>query len=133
MIVVDVNIVIYLVLRGEFTAWAELVAEKDDDWRAPRLVNSEMLNVLSGYIRRGTINLDAAMHAFREGDTAIRGFVAVDAWRVLELVRSSACTSYDCEYVAAAEALQVPLITNDRKIVNNFPALAMTMNDFLAS
>jgi len=131
MIVVDVNILAYFVLRGENAALASSVAEKDSDWRAPRLWRSEMLNILSGYIRRGTLSVGTAMHAFQEADLAVKAQVPVDEWRVLELVNLSACSSYDCEYVAVAEALQVPLITNDKQIWRSFPRAAISMQDFL--
>jgi len=43
---------------------------------------------------------------------------------VLDLVASSTCTAYDCEFVALARELAVPLVTTDKQILRDFPAIA---------
>ena len=53
--------------------------------------------------------------------------------RILDLISASNCTAYDCEYVAVAEALRVPLVTNDKQIIRNFPNIATSMHDFVSS
>ncbi|MBP9663123.1 MAG: type II toxin-antitoxin system VapC family toxin [Pyrinomonadaceae bacterium] len=133
MIVVDVNILMYLVLRGEHTELAAAVAERDPDWSAPRLWRSEMQNALTGYIRKELLTVHTAMYAFNEADAAVRSQIQVDELRVFELVASSDCTSYDCEYIAAAEASSVALVTNDRKLIRTFPKIAVSMRDFLVT
>lgn len=133
MIVVDVNILMYFVLRGEHTALAAAIADKDADWLAPLLWRSEMLNALTGYIRKEMLTIRTAIHAFQEADAAVRSQIRVDELRVFELVASSDCSSYDCEYIAAAEASMVPLVTNDRKLLRAFPIIAISMQDFVAS
>ena len=52
--------------------------------------------------------------------------------RVLELSGVSGCTAYDCEFVYLAEALGVPLVTEDQKVLFAFPGQAIAMADFLA-
>jgi predicted nucleic acid-binding protein len=39
-------------------------------------------------------------------------------------VARSKCSAYDCEFVALAQGLKVPLITTDRKLVREFPRTA---------
>ena len=43
---------------------------------------------------------------------------------VLRLSKQSGCSGYDCEFVATAEFLGVPLVTADAKVVKAFPQLA---------
>ena len=59
----------------------------------------------------------------------VRDAVPVDSETVLELVSASRCTAYDCEFVALALDLEVPLITADRKVLDAFPRIAMPLSD----
>ena len=45
----------------------------------------------------------------------------VDSGAVLELVRESDCSAYDCEFVALAIRLDAKLVTVDRKLLKAFP------------
>ncbi len=49
---------------------------------------------------------------------------------VLQLVRNSACSAYDCEFVALARDLGVPLVTADRQILREFPKIAISLGEF---
>ncbi len=59
--------------------------------------------------------------------------VASESVFALALARASHCSAYDCEFVALAEALSVPLVTEDKLIMKAFPTRAFTMKDFLKS
>jgi len=47
---------------------------------------------------------------------------------VLQLVSTSTCSAYDCEFVAAAQQLGVPLITEDRAILVAFPVVTQSLH-----
>jgi predicted nucleic acid-binding protein len=49
----------------------------------------------------------------------------------LELVNSSHCSAYDCEFVALAQDLKTRLVTLDKKILNNFPEVAVSIDEFV--
>ncbi|MBV9240542.1 MAG: type II toxin-antitoxin system VapC family toxin [Acidobacteria bacterium] len=132
MIAVDVNVLLYLVLRGDHTQMATDALRKDPDWRAPRLWRSEMLNGLTGYIRRGDLDVPRGLAAFDKARRTVRGEPMIRPGRILDLVSTSSCSAYDCEYVAAAEFLGCKLVTNDRKIIRDFPGVATSIADFVA-
>jgi hypothetical protein len=46
---------------------------------------------------------------------------------VLRLVQDSACSAYDCEFVALANDLAVPLVTSDKAILKAFPSVARAL------
>ena len=46
--------------------------------------------------------------------------IVVDSATVLALAASSNCSAYDCEFVALADYLDVPLVTADRKLKTRF-------------
>ena len=50
---------------------------------------------------------------------------------VMELVNSSNCSAYDCEFVALARHLDIRLVTVDKKIIVDFPNIAIALEDFL--
>jgi predicted nucleic acid-binding protein len=122
MIVVDTNVVAYLFLSAEFAARAEAWLKLDRDWVAPMLWRSEFRNVLAGYLRRKQLTLEAACEIQREAQALLIGNEhEVDSQRVLELVRDSDCSAYDCEFVSVAVRLGVKLLTADSKVLKAFP------------
>jgi len=122
MIVVDTNVVAYLYLRGEFAARAEAWLKSDRDWVAPMLWRSEFRNVLAGCLRRKQLTFESALEIQREAQALLIGNEhEVDSQRVLELVRDSDCSAYDCEFVSVAMRLGVKLLTADRKVLKAFP------------
>lgn len=122
MIVVDVNVVAYLLIQGVHTDAAEAVLREDPEWAAPFLWRSEWRNVLAGYLRRRELDGAAALDRLRAGEALFHGREFLpDGARVLELVAGSRCSAYDCEYVALAESLDAPLVTSDRAVLRSFP------------
>lgn len=129
MIVVDTNVIAYLYLPTELTMHAETLLERDPQWAAPVLWRSEFRNVLAGYMRRGTLAFDQALAVQAEAESLLAGNEHdVDSPQVLELVRHSDCSAYDCEFAALAMSLGVPLVTMDHKLLKAFPdhAVALT-------
>jgi predicted nucleic acid-binding protein len=59
--------------------------------------------------------------------------ICVASEQVLQLATSSRCSAYDCEFVAAAPQLGVPLATEDRAILAAFPHLARSLDQFNAA
>jgi predicted nucleic acid-binding protein len=128
LIVVDTNIVAYLYLPGEHTARAEALLEQEPDWAAPLLWRSEFRNILAGYLRRGVLGWEQVCALQAEAENLLSGAeYEVDSRRVLELVRDSDCTAYDCEFAALAVTLGVKLVTMDGKLLKAFPANAMAL------
>jgi len=131
MIVVDTNVVAYLLLGGEKTPVARLVFRKDPVWAAPIVWRSEFRSVLAAYLREGTLNLLDALEVMQEAETLLRGAeYSVVSGQVLKLVSESGCSAYDCEFVALAQQLGVPLLTSDAEILREFPQTAMSLEVF---
>ena len=128
MIVVDSNVIAYLYLPGEHTAAAESLLENEPEWSAPILWRSEFRNILAGFMRRRALSFAQAASLQREAESLLEGAeFNVDSAAVLELVRDSDCSAYDCEFIALAGALETRLVTMDRKLLRAFPAVAMPL------
>jgi predicted nucleic acid-binding protein len=128
VIVVDTNVVAYLYLESEFTARAELQLRLDPDWAAPPLWRSEFRNILAGAVRRRTLAFDDALRITAEAESLLAGGeYPVSTPEVLELVRQSDCSAYDCEFAALALQLGIPLVTMDAKLLKAFPRVAAAL------
>ena len=128
MIVVDSNVLAYLYLPGQFTNAAERLLGDDPDWHAPILWRSEFRNILAGCMRRGTLDLEQAIAIQHEAESLLDGAEHEPASaRVLELVRASDCSAYDCEFAAVAETLGARLVTMDGKLLKAFARIAMPL------
>ncbi len=129
MIVVDSNVLAYLYLPGEYTAAAEALLERDADWAAPILWRSEFRNILAGYMRRKTISFEQANSLQREAESLLEGAeFEVESVAVLELVRDSDCSAYDCEFIALAMKLDTKLVTMDKKLLRAFPKRTIALS-----
>ena len=129
MIVVDTNILAYLLLPYEQSAQADALFKRDPEWVAPILWRSEFRNLLAGYLRRKTLTFDEALKVQAEAEAMLSGHeLEADSRRVLELVRDSECTAYDCEFVSLAMRLGVKLVTMDAKLLKAFPKHAVALS-----
>ena len=115
MIVVDTNIILYLHVTSDQTPLAVRLLAKEPFWLSVPLWQSEFRNALAGSIRKGRITLLQAQLIMDEAlQTMTARAIPVSSSRVLELAANSMCTAYNCEFVALAQALGGPLVTNDR-------------------
>jgi predicted nucleic acid-binding protein len=119
----------YLYLPGDYTAGAEALLEQDPDWAAPVLWRSEFRNILTGYLRRKALTFEQTCSLQSEAESLLAGSeFEVDSRAVLELVRDSDCSAYDCEFIALAMKLNTKLVTQDKKLLRAFPAQAVALS-----
>jgi predicted nucleic acid-binding protein len=96
------------------------------DGVAPELLDAEVLNVITRYVRRGEMSEERAAQALALlVDADIQRFpiapLVLDAWTLHHNV-----SSYDAFYVALARSLRCPLITCDRALAGA-PGLGVTI------
>jgi predicted nucleic acid-binding protein len=133
MIVADTNLIAYLNVTGERSRQAEQAFRKDPDWVAPFLWRSEFRNVLALYLRKGYLTLEGAREIMDAALDLMSGQeYDVDSAHVLGLAAESACSAYDCEFVALAQNLGVRLVTVDKRILREFPGTAVSLDSYVA-
>ena len=134
MIVADANLLAYLVIPGERNAEAEAVLAKDPVWVMPPLWQSEMRSTLRKYLRAGKLSMPQALAVWTDANRVVNGREGEpDTKLVLKLAHQAGRSTYDCEYVALASMLDVPLVTADRSLAAAFPDTAQSPEYFLAS
>lgn len=131
MIVVDTNVIAYFFVHGDHSGEAREVYKNDPEWNAPLLWRSEFRSVLLYYMKQGDLVLEDAVDIFNLSlELMYQREFEVDSRSILTLAQDVDCSAYDCEFVALANYLSVPLVTADRKILKDFPDVAVPMAGF---
>ncbi|MGH8534647.1 MAG: type II toxin-antitoxin system VapC family toxin, partial [Gammaproteobacteria bacterium] len=104
---------------------------KDPDWHVPVLWRSELRSILTGYLRDGSLSRTQITRVMEAIEEALEpGEHLLSSARVFDVAQKSQLSAYDCEFVALASALSVPLVTADKTVLRAFPGLALTMDAF---
>ena len=128
MVVVDTNIICYLYISGERSRQVERLLLVDSHWSAPVLWRSEFRSVLGRYLRSNYLSFDQVLHIIQQAELLLgENEYEVPSAHIMQLVHSSTCSAYDCEFVALAQFLDVPLMTADTKILREFPGVAKSL------
>jgi predicted nucleic acid-binding protein len=131
VIVTDTNLIAYFVIRDVCSELVDAVFETDPVWVAPLLWRSELRSTLAKYMQHAGMSLEASLVALRSAEEVIGGReYRVSSEQVLELAMQTRCSAYDCEYVALAQDLGVPLVTADKQILRAFPKAAVSLEKF---
>jgi predicted nucleic acid-binding protein len=126
MIVVDANVIAYLLMRGERSEAMDRLQDFDSEWVAPRLWLDEFLNVLCTYERNGGIGSDQAVELLDDALALMEGnSYEVPPARVLTAARNTGCSGYDSQYIALAEDFGLRLYTCDQRILRNCSHVAV--------
>ena len=133
MIVADTNLIAYLLVKGIRTREAEAVYEKDSEWAAPLLWRSEFRNVLVSSLHQELLSLEDAFDLMERAEQLMGGREhQMASSRILKLASETGCSAYDCEFVALAQDLGVPMVTSDRALVAKFKPVVVSMRAFCA-
>jgi predicted nucleic acid-binding protein len=113
--VVDASVIVDLLIEHPRSAAARTAMEGADGV-APALLDAEVLNAVTRYVRRGELSENRAQQALSLlVDADIERFpiapLVFDAWGLRHNV-----STYDAFYVALARELHCPLITCDRAL-----------------
>jgi len=133
MIVVDTNIISYLYISGDSSQQSEDLLSFDSNWVAPVLWRSEFRNVLAQYLRKNLLSIDEVLLIIQEAEKLLADHeYEISSAHIMQLVKNSQCSAYDCEFVALAQYLDVTLITTDKKILREYPETSKTVSSYLA-
>ncbi len=126
MIVVDTNVMVYLLTGAGPGAEAARLLRRDPEWASPPILLGELRNVLAGLLRQGRVEGSDAV-AICEDAEAILGdrLASVPIAPVLRTAGESGLSAYDAEFVVLARTLGVPLMTADQAILEGAPDVAV--------
>ena len=130
-LVVDANIVVYMLLDGEKTPAARRLHEKRPDWVCPPILRHEFMNVCATYQRAGGLSREECLALLGTGVALLSGReVNVDPQAVVGIAMDLELSAYDAQYVATALALQGLLVTEDRLVLTRAPTVAHSLEGY---
>ena len=126
MIVVDTNILEYLLIQGEHSERVEQLLIEDSNCVAPRLWLDEFLNVLATIERVGKMESQEADGILSDAIELMEDrSYDVPAQRVLATARRTGCSAYDSQFLTLAEDLGLKLYSFDQKLINRSGGVAV--------
>jgi predicted nucleic acid-binding protein len=134
VIVADVNLVVYLLVDGPFTAAARNTLQKDDQWIAPASWRTEFINVMATNVRAKKFSIDRAIEKLRAADQLVRTVDTPMAEReIIQLSVKSKIATYDCVFVWLARHDSIKVVTRDGDMLDYFKDVAVNLEEFGSS
>ena len=116
MVVVDTNILAYLLISGDRTREARRLYEHDPEWRSEAFLLIEFSNLLATYVRLDRLSHAKSEKVLEEAESRIHGLVRLPHLKVLGVAHRFKVSAYDARFLAAAESLNTKLVTEDAKL-----------------
>jgi predicted nucleic acid-binding protein len=132
VVLVDTNIITYLMIRGNRTAAAQQLYERDSDWCSEAFVMVEFSNVIATYVRTRALTQAQGTKLLAESQVHLSTLHSVVNTQALESAMQFGISAYDARFISLAKQLKMKLITEDVKLRVAVPALTMSLDDALA-
>jgi len=134
VLIVDTNVLAYLLIEGDYTAAARLLHRRDDDWRSEAFIMIEFTNVLAASIAARRMNLVLAQRFLADATLLLHGKLGlIPHDSVLSLAVQYRVTAYDARFLALAQQLERRLVTEDAKLRAAAPKLTQSLAEALAT
>lgn len=131
MIVVDTNVIAYLLIEGDRTADAQALFLRDPEWRSESFLLIEFSNVLATLSRTGALRSDEAAALLGEAEKRLRGRVQLPHTQALRIAEQFQISAYDARFVGAAQSLGTRLVTEDARLRAAAPASTQSIAEAL--
>ncbi|GHB96804.1 type II toxin-antitoxin system VapC family toxin [Cerasicoccus arenae] len=132
MVIVDTGPLAFLLLPGDMTDLAQRAYDKDPAWGSAPIWRSEFRNIVVRYVREGWVSVAAAEQILRAAEDKMHPRqYNIDSNAVLDLAVQTGLSAYQCEYLALAQDLNLPLVTTQNDLVKAAPKLAISLQDYL--
>jgi predicted nucleic acid-binding protein len=132
VLVVDTNVVAYLLIEGDRTEQARALYARDPDWRSEGFLLIEFSNLLATYLRAGRLEARAAESLLAAAERTLTGVVNLPHARALALAGELGVSAYDARFLAVARQAGRRLVTEDAKLLRAAPELTRPLAQALA-
>jgi predicted nucleic acid-binding protein len=131
MVVVDTNILAYLLIDGDRTPDAQALYARDPEWKSESFLLIEFSNVVATCLRAGSLRRSGAHTLLAEAEKRMRGLVNLPHSRALRVAEQFAVSAYDARFLGAAQTLGARLVTEDTRLRAAAPTLTLSLADAL--
>jgi predicted nucleic acid-binding protein len=133
MLLIDTNIVAYLLIEGDYTEAAQDLHGRDPDWRSEAFLLVEFTNVLAAYLATKRMTFSLAQDFLTKAVALLDGKLArIPHPTVLALSDRYRVNAYDARFLALADHLGSRLVTEDARLRAAAPALTQSLAEALA-
>jgi len=134
MLLVDTNVVAYLLIEGDHTEAAQALRARDPDWRSDAFLLVEFTNVLASSIARKRMTLSLAEDILVKAAALLDGKLGrIPHASVLAIAARHRVSAYDARFLALADQLGSRLVTEDARLRAAVPALTQSLAEALAT
>jgi predicted nucleic acid-binding protein len=133
MILVDTNVVVYLLVDGDHTKAAQELRARDPDWRSEAFLLVEFTNVLASSIATKRMTLSSAGDFLAKATALFDGKLGrIPHASVLAIAARHRVSAYDARFLALADRLGSRLVTEDARLRAAAPKLTQSLAEALA-
>jgi predicted nucleic acid-binding protein len=132
VVLVDTNILAYLMIEGDRTAAAQQLFESDSDWCSEAFAMVEFSNVIATHVRTGALTQAHGTKLLAEAQAHLPTLHSVANTQALETAMQFGISAYDARFISLARQLKLKLITEDAKLRVAVPAWTISLADAVA-
>jgi predicted nucleic acid-binding protein len=132
VVLIDTNILAYLLLEGDRTALAQELYERDSDWCSEAFLMVEFSNVLATSIRSRAITREQGVKLLAGAEALVPVLTSVQHERVLEAAIQFGTSAYDARFIALAMQMKIKLVTEDARLRSAVPAWTNSISEVLS-
>ena len=134
MILVDTNVVAYLLIQGDSTEAAQELRTRDPDWRSEAFLLVEFTNVLASSVAARRMTLPLAGDFLAKATALFDGKLGrMPHAAVLAIAARYGVSAYDARFLALADQLGHRLVTEDTRLRAAAPAVTQSLAEALAA
>jgi predicted nucleic acid-binding protein len=131
VILVDTNILAYLMIEGDRTTEAQALYVRDPDWRNEAFILVEFTNVLTTYVRTKALTHKQGSELLTQAQAILPTLTSVQHAQAFETATELGISAYDGRFIALAKQMKSKLVTEDAKLRAAVPAWTVFLGDLV--
>ncbi len=132
MVLIDTNILAYLMIEGDHTTAAQKLFQRDSEWCSEAFVMVEFSNVLATYIRAKALTQPQGVRLLTEAQALVPTLHNIANMQTLETAIEYGISAYDARFISVARHLKQKLVTEDTKLRTAVPSWTVSLTEALA-